>query len=335
MTKEELREIVRRNALQIKDLMNAALAGENHAREYQAILARLGRGGRPPHWYEALCQQGTLPNLDGKTIGSVVEMLMVAVVETHLLRGLDCPPLRINPARGVDLPDLDLGVKSPSTNWCTSEPFFSAYERLIGSEHDAVVLLTNYQEVKSRPPLRLQILSVDYLKASEIADFTLCNVARGFRAEMRGALGENFDFRFGQLCQFLAYINQSDWRAKNLLSIVSKIHCENSVQMAIRFARRDFELKNQVAERKGKPPISDIEINALESIAQTTPIAVGVLDATAQWLMEAIREASRVPSAAELRKMVDGPLDGRIGMSFALQWRYNFQRVFPDVARGQ
>jgi hypothetical protein len=67
-------------------------------------------------------------------------MLLVAVLEKVIFQGLEVPPLRVNPARGVDLPDLDLGIKSPSENYCTSEPFFSAYERLIGSEYDALIL---------------------------------------------------------------------------------------------------------------------------------------------------------------------------------------------------
>ena len=335
MTKEELRGLVRANVERIKDLMNSALRGGQNARRYEDVLSRLGRGGRLPHWYGALREHGTLPNLDGKTIGSIVEMLLVAVVETDLLIGRERLELRINPARGVDLPDLDLGVKSPSTNWCTSEPFFSAYERLFGSDYDAVVLLTNYQEAKSRPPLRLQVLSVGYLVASEIADYTLCSITRRFKDEMRNVIGEDFEFRFGQLCNFLAFVNQSDWRAKHLLSIVSKISCETEVLKAIGNARRDFENKNRIADRTGKSSIPDGELNALESINNATPVYVGVLDATARWLMEVIRDASRAPSRVEMCKLIDSPLNGRIGMSFALQWRFNFQRVFPQVARGQ
>jgi len=85
-------------------------------------------------------------------------MLLIAVLETKTFRSVAIPPLRVNPARGVDLPDLDLGIKSPSENYCTSEPLFSAYERLNGSEYDALVLLTDYQDAKSKPPLKLQII---------------------------------------------------------------------------------------------------------------------------------------------------------------------------------
>lgn len=126
-----LREVFQANFKKTIDLINAAMQG-NDVDLLQPVLSRIGRGQQLPHWYEGLVTNHTLPNLDGKTIGSVIEMLLVAVLETHIFKGLDVPPMRINPARGVDLPDLDLGVKSPSENFCTSEPFFSAYERPIG-----------------------------------------------------------------------------------------------------------------------------------------------------------------------------------------------------------
>jgi hypothetical protein len=156
-TKEQLRKLVRENLDEVITRVNAALRGQK-LQSVRPTLERVGRGSKVPHWFEQLSAKGTLPNLDGKTIGSIVEMLLIGVLETHTFRKLDIPELRINPARGVDLPDLDMGVKSPSENFCTSEPFFSAYERLYGSEYDALVLLTDYQTAKKQPPLRLQII---------------------------------------------------------------------------------------------------------------------------------------------------------------------------------
>ncbi len=124
MTKSELREILRTNLNSAVSGVNSLLQGEDLDR-VKPILERLGRNGQLPHWFEQLSESGTLPNLDGKTIGSVIEMLFVSVVEKDVLCKYDTEPLRINPASGVDIPDLDLGVKSPSENFCTSEPFFS------------------------------------------------------------------------------------------------------------------------------------------------------------------------------------------------------------------
>ena len=120
-TKEQLRAIIRDRLTQIAEGINAALSGKKLSR-LKAVLKRVGRGGILPHWFARLDEDGTLPNLDGKTIGSVIEMLLVAVLESSTFRGLGVPPLGVNPAKGVDLPDLDLGIKSPSKNYCTSEP---------------------------------------------------------------------------------------------------------------------------------------------------------------------------------------------------------------------
>ncbi|MEK7854621.1 MAG: hypothetical protein AAB288_00910, partial [Acidobacteriota bacterium] len=179
-TKEQLRTLLQKNLSDAIKRVNKALTGSGIS-ALEPVLARIGRGQQLPHWYEGLKKNHVLPNLDGKTVGSVVEMILVGVLETHTFKGTGAPPLKINPAKGVDLPDLDLGVKSPSENFCTSEPFFSAYERLLGSDHDVLVLLTDYQVAKKKPPLRLQIINYRYLKKSEIADKNLCRIARQHR----------------------------------------------------------------------------------------------------------------------------------------------------------
>ena len=170
--KVALRKLIQKNLDIIVLEINSALRGENIQR-MEHILARVGRGGQTPHWFEQLKNSGTLPNLDGKTIGSVVEMLLVGVLECSKLGNQKFPQQEVNPARGVDLPGIDLGVKSPSENYCTSEPYFSPYERLLGSEYDIIVLLTDYQTAKRTPPLRLQIIKSSYLTRTEVADANL------------------------------------------------------------------------------------------------------------------------------------------------------------------
>jgi hypothetical protein len=166
------------------------------------VLQRIGRGRTLPHWFAGLEESGVLPNSDGKTIGSIVEMLLLAVLETHTFAGFKIPPLKIDPARGVDLPDLNLGVKSPSKNFCTSEPYFSAYERLLGSSHDILVLLTNYQEVNKVNPLRIQITDWRYLRSTQIADEGLCRIARKHRRWLVGGRRTNPEIlSISRICQ--------------------------------------------------------------------------------------------------------------------------------------
>jgi hypothetical protein len=148
----ESQNLIRTRLKDIATAVNQALKGGDALEAVKIPLSRLGRGGQLPHWYSTLHADGTLPNLDGKSLGSVLEMVFVAVIEKKFLYASPLVPLRINPARGIDIPSLGLGVKSPSENFCTSEPFFSAYERLIGNEHDAIILLTDYQQKKKHPP---------------------------------------------------------------------------------------------------------------------------------------------------------------------------------------
>jgi len=322
-SKQELRDIIRKGQDDIAKGINAALRGKKLS-AIEPVLARVGRGSVLPHWYQNLKTNGTLPNLDGKTIGSVVEMLLVGILETSIFAGLGVPPLRINPARGVDLPDLDLGVKSPSENYCTSEPFFSAYERLLGSECDILVLLTDYQSKKNDPPLQLQIIKWRYLTKTQVADSSLCAIAR----KHRDWLIADSEATAQRVFRFLAYINQSDWRGKFILRMIDAIQSETDMRNLIDEARRDFTTKNKKAAKRDKPLIPDSDLEAIERIGAISPCHVGVIEAADNWIIEVLKDAARSPSSDEWNRLKSGTLDGQIGMSFALQWRYNFGRLF-------
>jgi hypothetical protein len=281
-----------------------------------------------PHWFEALSKEGILPNADGKTIGSIVEMLLLSVIETHTFAGMTFPPLKINPARGVDFPDLGLGVKSPSKNFCTSEPYFSAYERLLGSNHDILVLITDYQVAKKAPPLRLQIIYWRYLRSTQVADENLCRIAK----KHRDWLVHEDEGRAQRFFRFLAYINQSDWRAARLLQLVTDMTDDALLHRHLASAKRDFSKTNSDRMKKGNVPLPDSEIDALERIANVKPLYLGVLDATENWLIEVRKETARAPSQNEWKSLLASPLEGAIGVSLALQWRYNFGRLFGAQA---
>lgn len=322
-SKEQLRQIVRDRLDAILTRVNAALRGEN-LDELETVLTRLGKGRQLPHWYRGLKANHALPNLDGKTIGSVVEMLLVAVLETMVFATFGIGPLRMNPARGVDLPDLDLGIKSPSENYCTSEPFFSAYERLLDSEFDAVVLLTDYQQAKKNPPLRLQILQGRYLTKTQIADEGLCRLAKKHRDWL---LSQNEAWA-RKLFRFFAFVNQSDWRAKRLLKLIDRLQDERQIQTELHVAEADFQSKNRKRFGKDKLLIPDVEVEALRRIATIQPAYLGVIDAADNWVVEVQKDLGRFANDNEWQRLLSSPLDGQIGMSFALQWRYNFGKLF-------
>ena len=326
-TKEELQSALKSTLDETIRSVNSALRGEDLG-ALRPVLSRIGRGQQLPHWYEALKASGALPNLDGKTVGSVIEMVLVAVLETFTFRGMSPPPLRISPARGVDLPDLDLGVKSPSKNYCTSEPFFSAYERILGSDHDVLVLITDYQEAKKKPPLRLQITSWKYLTKTQVADHNLCRIASKHRPWML----EADQARAKRVIRFLAYVNQSDWRARRLLTMIDNLDDESKIEAVIKKAAKDFPTANKKRMKDDKIPIPESELAAILGVLSCKPLQIGVIDAADNWVVDVCKDAARAPSGSEWSSFVNGPLDGKIGMSLALQWRYNFGRVFGKAA---
>lgn len=306
----------------VVDTMNLMLGGERKPlAAAESVLRRVGRGGKLPHWFADLLEQGVLPNLDGKTIGSVLEMLFVAVLETRTLAKFGVA-LRINPASGVDLPDLDLGIKSPSENYCTSEPFFCAYDRILGAEHDMVTLLTDYQSAKRSPPLRLQITNARYLRGSELADENLCRLA----ARYRGLLAEERE-RSIKLLRFLAHVNQSDWQARYLLRAL-RSESEATAREILSTAPGDFDRQNTARARKGREPIAESELSGLLEVRDSARPMHSLIEAADNWVLRNYRDFARLPSEDEWRRFHESPLNGKIGMSFALQWRFNFGRVF-------
>ena len=326
--KARLRKMVRDNLDTVVRTMNGALLGEG-LEKLRSVVTRIARGSQLPHWYEELQQKHTIANLDGKTIGSVLEMLLVAVLETGVLA--DCGlKLRVNPARGVDLPDLDLGIKSPSTNYCTSEPFFSAYERLFGNEHDCLVLLTDYQDAKKeKNNFQLSIKSARFMQASEIADYELCRIALKHRAFLL-AEGEGTAQR---VFRFLAYVNQGDWRARWLIRLLDDMNLQQEkFDQLLSEIELDFAKQNKMRLKKDRLPIPDSDLEALRKIFEASPRQLGLKNELDNWTTEFLKDASRSPNENEWNRLLASPLDGKIGMSFALQWRYNFGRIFGDSA---
>jgi len=208
----------------------------------------------------------------------------------------------------------------------TSEPFLSAYERLLGSEYDALIVLTDYQEQKLSPPLRIQVIQWHYFFNTQLADFTLATIVR----KHRDWLLSQSEAWVQKIFRFLAYINQSNWRASHLLRIVDAMQEENRVQRLVLEAEKDFRKKNDQRAREDKDAIPEHEIESLLSIAEAQPITLGIIDAADNWVVENYKDFARLPNENEWNRLLVSPLNGQIGMSFALQWRYNFAKVFRD-----
>jgi len=318
------REDIKKNIGAIAVEVNRVLNGGECLSPIESNLQRLGRGGQAPHWFDDLQKKGTLPNLDGKSLGSVIEMLFVAVLEKRLA-GTDFAELSINPARGIDIPALHLGVKSPSENYCTSEPFFSAYDRLIGNAYDSVVLLTNYQTAKRNPPLKIQLIKATYLEGSQIADRNLCRIAEG----LRKVLMPEKETELKKLIRFLAYINQSDLEANKLLKVIrGGLHDCSSIEKKLKLVIGELEREDKKREVANKEPRLETLIAKFRGMQ---PDFISIVNAADNWVVENWSEFARCPNCNEWERFTRSPLNGAITMSYALQWRYNFRNVFQKI----
>lgn len=316
----EAKKTIIENIPLILEKINEVMNGE-HLDDIAPILSRIDHTGHLPQWFGVLQREGRLPNLDGKTVGSVIEKLLVCVLEKYILESKI--RLSVNPARGVDIPELELGVKSPSTNYCTSEPYFSAYERILGNEYDAIILLTNYQEAKKQSPFRLQILKIRYLYGSEIADVKLCALARKLRDQYKD------EFILKKAIRFLSYVNQSDWEAKCILRLMDKILIQHKpIKDEITFIKSNFEKKNAQNVKEGKMLIPDESLHRMLAIPEISPIEHSIINAAENWVIITQKDNGRLVNENEWHRFLDSPLNGKIGMSFALQWRYNFGILF-------
>ena len=198
------------------------------------------------------------------------------------------------------------------------------YERLLGNEHDAVILLTDYQEQKKKPPLRIQVINQAYLKGSQIADSGLCKVAKRCRDRL---LASN-PSELKKIMRFLAFVNQSDRETKMLLGLLSSDFDDTSLKAAVKRAVVEFDKSNASRDKKGQElfPLECRE--RVSDILQVTPHWQGLINAVDNWVIETQKDAGRFPNDSEWNRFTVSPLDGRIGMSLALQWRYNFGPLF-------
>lgn len=110
--------------------------------------------------------------------------------------------------------------------------------------------------------------------------------------------------------------------------MVDALRSESDIFALIEKSRRDFKAKNKKNAKKDRRLIPDSELEAIERIATISPCHIGVIEAADNWVVEVLKDAARSPSPDEWNRLQSGPLDGQIGMSFALQWRYNFGRLF-------
>ncbi len=172
--------------------------------------------------------------------------------------------------------------------------------------------------------MKLQILEWRYLLKTQIADRNLCITAKKVR---KFFAGKN-DSQMKRVFRFLAFVNQSDWRASRLLALIDAIGNENQIQAAIKMSVPDFTRRNKLRERKSAPLLPDSDLDAIMRVAHVSPLHLGIIDAADNWVADVQKDMGRLPNENEWQRLLASPLDGVIGMSLALQWRYNFGPLF-------
>ena len=91
---------------------------------------------------------------------------------------------------------------------------------------------------------------------------------------------------------------------------------------------KDFYKKNAKNTNTGKPLIPEESLKRILNTKNITPTSIAVLEAAENWVILTEKENGRYPNDNEWRRLQISELNGKIGMSFALQWRYNFGTLF-------
>ncbi len=288
-----VRQYLQENMAQLTEYVNRAFAEADFLRTLGDAIAHNSPLQETPSWYNDLLINGGLEVTNGKSIGSIVEKVVAAVIEVYIITevdGIEPFRVRLNPAAGVDLPDIELGIKSPSENWGTSEPFFSPFERLTGNLHDCLVFLTNFQQVKDNRPYTLCMIESVYLTGSQLSDHVLTRHAR----RARTVIGINNDI-YLEFCRFLCLMNKNRAQDQSILNLFIQ-HFQSA---------EDPDVENSA------PSLHECELQLGLWIENNGGAFTQLM-----------------PSEIEMERLNDGPLNGVIGISFALQWRYTFRTTF-------
>lgn len=161
------------------------------------------------------------------------------------------------------------------------------------------------------------------MRGTEIADIKLCSLAKSIREKF------DDDLFVKKAIRFLAYVNQSDWEANCILKLIKNVILDGS-NLATQISRfqREFNQKNADYESAGKPLIPQNSLDRLIAMQTISPNEYAIVTAAENWVILTQKDNGRYPNDNEWHRFLTSPLDGKIGMSFALQWRYNFGVLF-------
>ena len=113
-----------------------------------------------------------------------------------------------------------------------------------------------------------------------------------------------------------------------ILRMVEVLDDDAGIMAILSRSEPEFVRVNGLRTKKGLPPLPDTEYEAIVQAGKIAPLKNGVIDAAENWVTDAQKDLGRNPNDNEWERLIKSPLDGMIGMSLALQWRYNFGHLF-------
>jgi hypothetical protein len=274
---EQQKEQLRQQLSEIRERVNQYLRGEQHERVREFVRG-LEPGNVIPSWLTVLESTGHPERTDGKSLGTYIEKLLKAEIARTLRVSITG-----SSALGVDIPELGVNTKATSDRQPqSSEPFSSAYERVLGARFDILVCIYNGEDFWSSRSAHLQIVSAHYLKKTEVADRELCQTAK--------------------MLQRLSIVRNDEDLAKRALQVIA-------------YAKKGGGGPKATAYRALKRTLASEDADQIRTAVE-------------QCEDELFVDVKPEPLAGSVwQEFLTSPLDGRIGISFALQWRYQFRQL--------
>ena len=124
--------------------------------------------------------------------------------------------------------------------------------------------------------------------------------------------------------KFLAFAVQSEWLCGALLKMMRALNSPDDLPELLKQVIGEFDR----ASAKRKIPLLPEEKIVLEELRERRPLNRAIIDSADDWVVGHWQEAARLPNDNEWGRLQKSRLDGKLGVSFALQWRYNFGVFF-------
>ena len=103
---------------------------------------------------------------------------------------------------------------------------------------------------------------------------------------------------------------------------------DKSLEKELNAILSDFTTKNRRNTINFKPLIPQESLDRLMSVQDISPVNQGIIKVADDWVILTQKDNGRLPNDNEWNRFLKSPLDGKISLSFALQWRYNFRLLF-------